>query len=93
MMEKGRQPVAKRFLSTIAAPNPIEFDGVEEDGHVDAIQIENPFRTLMQPPAGLLAVQSERYGPSRSLAGRRNCARTPCTIALLDHFPSQEGVA
>lgn len=36
-MENCEQPATERFLSTVAAPNPIEFDGVEVNGHVDAI--------------------------------------------------------
>lgn len=49
-MGNGKQPAPDRFRSTVAAPNPIEFDGVEKDDHVDAVQIENPFCAFMQQP-------------------------------------------
>lgn len=50
-MGNGKQPAPERFRSTVAAPNLIDFDSVEKDDHVDAVQIENPFRTFMQQPA------------------------------------------
>jgi len=39
-MGYGRQPATERFLSTVATPNPIEFNRVEVDDHIDAIEAD-----------------------------------------------------
>ncbi len=36
-MGNGRQPATACFLTTVAARNSIELDGVEVDDHVDAV--------------------------------------------------------